>query len=349
MLNPYTNLSAENFWKTGAEKQHPLTIKGMYTKKFSIDSTDKIVTAGSCFAQHISAHLKKSGYTILDTEVPIGNISESLAKRYGYKLYSARYGNIYYVRQLLQLVKEAISGFVNEDDLVWKGENGKFYDSMRPTIEPEGLKTGEEVIAHRKKHIDNVKKVFTESNIFIFTLGLTEAWVNIQSGRVYPLCPGTVAGTFDSNKYKFVNFDYGSIEKDLLEFIDLVKSINHTIKFILTVSPVPLTATATDEHVIVATVHSKSILRAVAGSVAKRDDVDYFPSYEIISSHWSKGFFYESNMRSVNSGGVETVMRVFSEQHPPLIKNENNDTLKNAIHRKDNTVCDEILLEAFSK
>lgn len=348
MANPYTNLPAESFWKTGAEKQHPLTIKGMYTKKFNINFSDKIATAGSCFAQHISTHLKKSGYSIIDTEPPVEDISESLSKKYGYKLYSARYGNIYYVRQLLQLAKEAISGVVNEEDLVWMGKNGRFYDSMRPTIEPEGLKTREEVITHRKRHIDNVKEVLTEANIFIFTLGLTEAWVNKQTGRVYPLCPGTVAGVFDSNKYEFVNFDYNSIEKDLLEFIILIKSINPKIRFILTVSPVPLTATAVSEHIIVATMHSKSILRAVAGSVSKRNDVDYFPSYEIITSHWSKGFFYESNMRSVNSGGVETVMRIFSEQHPPM-KNEKNNMVENTRHSKDDIVCDEILLAAFSR
>src|SRR5207344_451486 len=79
---------------------------------------------------------------------------------------------------------------------------------------------------------------------------------------------------------------------------------------------VPLTATATSNHVLVATTYSKSVLRAVAGSLADTyPNTDYFPSYEMIASPWSKGFFYEANMRAVNTGGVAAVMRVFFEQH----------------------------------
>lgn len=347
-MNPYQTLPPHNFWKTGVEKQHPLTMKNMYKKKFNIEYKDKIATAGSCFAQHIATHLKSSGYIILDKEPPAyyGKSPENFGQNFGYNLYSARYGNIYHVRQLLQLAKESILGVVNKDDLCWIGKNGKFHDSMRPTVEPEGLNSEEEVVLHRQKHIQSVKELLEEANIFIFTLGLTEAWVNKQTGRVYPMCPGTFAGTFDEEKYEFINFNYNEIYNDLIEFIELVKSINPTIKFILTVSPVPLTATASNNHVIVATTYSKSILRAVAGEVSIREDVDYFPSYEIIASHWSKGFFYESNMRSVNKGGVDVVMKVFSQEHLPKKDLKINSE---KLSSKDDLVCDEILLEAFSK
>ena len=85
---------------------------------------------------------------------------------------------------------------------------------------------------------------------------------------------------------------------------------------LLTVSPVPLTATASDKHVLTATTYSKSVLRAVAGELYDRyADIDYFPSYEIVASPWSRGFFYESNMRSVNAGGVSVVMQTFLGEH----------------------------------
>ena len=55
------------------------------------------------------------------------------------------------------------------------------------------------------------------------------------------------------------------------------------------------------------------ILRSVAGELAKKYDfIDYFPSYEMIASPWSKGFFYDANMRSVNPGGVASVMLITS-------------------------------------
>jgi hypothetical protein len=65
-----------------------------------------------------------------------------------------------------------------------------------------------------------------------------------------------------------------------------------------------------------ATTYSKSVLRAAAGHFAQsHPDVDYFPSYEIIASPWSRGMFYESNLRSVSETGVNTVMNAFFAAH----------------------------------
>jgi hypothetical protein len=59
---------------------------------------------------------------------------------------------------------------------------------------------------------------------------------------------------------------------------------------------------------------SKSILRAAAGQVVReRDDADYFPSYELISSPTVRGSFFEPNQRSVTPHGVAFVMSKFFE------------------------------------
>jgi len=77
-------------------------------------------------------------------------------------------------------------------------------------------------------------------------------------------------------------------------------------------SPVPLTATATDNHVLSAAVYSKSVLRGVAGEMAEDfEDVTYFPSYEIIASHPSGGMFFNPDQRTVNPFGVDYVMTHF--------------------------------------
>jgi hypothetical protein len=78
----------------------PLTISDLYQKKFDISPTDRIATAGSCFAQHIATHLRQRGYNILDVEPPVPGMSRETAHKFGYALYSARYGNIYTSRQL---------------------------------------------------------------------------------------------------------------------------------------------------------------------------------------------------------------------------------------------------------
>src|SRR5690606_21748827 len=125
-----------------------------------------------------------------------------------------------------------------------------------------------------------------------FTLGLTEAWENAETGVVYPTCPGVIAGTFSETKYRFVNYDFPQVLADMQEARALLKEINPEMKMLLTVSPVPLTATASGNHVLVATTYSKSVLRAVCGSMVETfDDVDYFPSYELIASPSARGFF----------------------------------------------------------
>jgi hypothetical protein len=115
------------------------------------------------------------------------------------------------------------------------------------------------------------------------------------------------------------------------------------MRMIVTVSPVPLTATVAGAHVLVSNVYSKSVLRAVAGQLARdHDDIDYFPSFEIMTNPASRGVFFESNLRSVSAAGVETAMRMFFEAHGPV------GAAAPTIAPDDDPRCEEALLEAFA-
>ncbi|WP_421730455.1 GSCFA domain-containing protein [Brevundimonas sp.] len=311
----------------------------------------KIATAGSCFAQHIGGHLRNANYQVMDVEPAPSLMSDSAAREFGWRIYSARYGNIYLAEQLLQVAREAF-GLFTPADPVWE-KGGRFYDAMRPSVEPQGLDSREEVLAHRAEHLASVRRLFETMDLFIFTFGLTEGWVHTQTGTTYPTAPGTIAGAFDPDIHSFKNFRGAEIRAAFLAFRDLIKAHNPEVKFLLTVSPVPLTATATDQHILAATTYSKSVLRAVAGELADdHADIDYFPSYEVIASPFSRGFFYSPNLRSVEAQGVLSVMRVFFDQHPP-IEAVVAPRIKGKAKRKklpsaDDVVCEEAMLEAFS-
>lgn len=315
-LNPYTSLPPEAFWKTGVEESSPLNLQGIYEKKWPIESSSRIATAGSCFAQHIARFLGRNGYSVLDLEpAPLG-LPGGLHLKFGYSMYSARFGNIYTVRQLLQLAEEAAGQFV-PSDAVWE-KGGKFYDAFRPAVEPEGLASPEEVLAHRRHHLSRVRAMLEEMDLFIFTLGLTEAWCKADDGCVFPTAPGTIVGAYASDRYRFKNFSYTEIIADFREFVRVVVDLRGGRPFrrLLTVSPVPLTATASHRHVLAATTYSKSVLRAVAGDLAAADeDTDYFPSYEIVTNPGARGVFYQSNLREVTTDGVGVVMDLFFGQH----------------------------------
>jgi hypothetical protein len=128
---------------------------------------------------------------------------------------------------------------------------------------------------------------------------------------------------------------------DMTEFLSRLKAVNRHSRVLLTVSPVPLTATAEDRHVMVSTMHSKSVLRAVAGELAAQHDfVDYFPSYELVTSPPFRGMLFQNNMRTVHDDGVNFVMRHFFQQHGAMPSSPPPDG-----DGSDEEFCDEILLE----
>lgn len=289
-----------------------------------------------------------------------------MAKEYNYGVFSFRTGNIYTAAALKQWVFWALGKEASPEE-VWE-KDGRFYDPFRPAIEPNGFASAEEMLKSRQTTLEAIRRAVTDCRRFVFTLGLTEGWVNKEHGFTYAMCPGTLAGEFNPDLHAFTNFEYREIQTDLAAALRAMREVNPTIRVLLTVSPVPLTATASGEHVLTATTYSKSVLRAVAGEVSnKYSFVDYFPSYEIITAPAFRGMFYEPNMRSVHPDGVAFVMSSFFEcLHSSGMADTSEPVREVAIaapkrpkaNRKnrvtpdegeDEVVCEEMMLGAFGK
>jgi len=350
-LNPYSDLLPHQFWRQGVVEDHVLLTNVLWQKKFAIDPDDKIACAGSCFAQHISKRLKLSGYQFVDFEVAPRALPVEFHKKYGYSMYSARYGNIYTVAQLLEVAQEAF-GIRSAVGYSWV-KDGRYYDPLRPGVEPNGLDSPEEVDLLRRYHLERVRELLSAMDVFVFTLGLTEAWVCKRSGRTLPVAPGVIAGSYNPQDYEFKNFSHAEIKSQFVEFMKLVESVKGCkCRFIISVSPVPLTATASGRHVLVATNYSKGTLLSVASELCSEcDEVDYFPSYEVISSPWSRGIFFASNQRDVSPAGVDAVMRVFFQQHKvrdDVVSGELIVAQNESSELYDDVLCEEALLEQFS-
>jgi hypothetical protein len=343
-MNPYKNLPEKAFWKTSVANKNMFDIDELWTPKFSFKRADYISTFGSCFAQHIGKALHVRGYNWFDAEKPIFGMSDELKTKYNYGIFSSRTGNIYTTSLLLQWVNWALNKIAPPNEY-WLND-GRYIDPFRPVIEPDGFFSLDEMLDSREKTISSFRKIIKKSDVFIFTLGLTESWFNKEFGYEYPMCPGTVAGVFDDDIHVFNNQKFEFIKLNLINSINLMRKYNPKLKFILTVSPVPLTATNSGEHVLVATQLSKSLLRSVAGDVAGLYDfVDYFPSYEIISSTPFRGTFYAPNQRSVIQKGVNHVMDNFFA----CLQNPEDELVEsNNFQTGSDIVCEEELLSAFS-
>ncbi len=340
-MTPYADLPEYCFWKAGVARANPRTIQDLYRRKFEIRARDRIATAGSCFAQHITGQLKTKGYRVIDAEPAPPWLDAPTRRANGYDLFSARYGNIYTARQLLQLAQEAFGDF-EPPETVWTRKN-RFYDAFRPGVDPRGVDSADEVLALRADHLIHVREMLTRMKVFIFTLGLTEAWMDAKGTTVFPTAPGTVAGQWDPARYRFVNFTSAEVLADLRAFRALVETHNRRFRMILTVSPVPLTATATDQHVLQANTYSKSALRVAATEMAATDDlVDYFPSYDLISAPAWGGVFFEPDRRTVSADGIAAAMSVFFDQHPPV-----GEAVEAAPLPPEDVHCEEQMQEAF--
>jgi hypothetical protein len=313
--HPYANLPSAAFWRKSVEQCNPTEVDPVVAPKIAFKKDDRIATGGSCFAQHIARVLIQEDRSFLMMEPAPPELSGEEAARRGYNLFSARYGNIYTARQLLQLVRRCTGAFAPVD-VAWRRPDGRFVDPFRPQLEPEGYSTANETLAAAREHLDVVRKLFETADIFIFTVGLTETWASKIDGAVFPVAPGVVAGEFDPDRYVFVNMTVDQVARDLLEAIRALRNLNPSIRILLTVSPVPLVATYSGEHVIRATTYSKSVLRAAVEQVCSEFDyVDYFPSYEIICGAGSDGRYFDADRRSVTSDGVAHVMRVLRKHY----------------------------------
>lgn len=330
-----------------------MEISGLWTSKFKIRPDDRVATYGSCFAQHIGRALRDRGYRWLIAETAPKGMLHDTASVYNDGVFSARTSNIYtasLLRQWLDWV-EVPSAIPDE---IWP-KDGRFYDPFRPAIEPGGFADAHELRRLRQVTIDAFAESVRRCSFFVFTLGLTESWWH-RDGHEYPMCPGTIVGDFDPACHIFENQDYARIQRELGRALTALRRLNPRIRIILTVSPVPLTATASGQHVLTATMHSKSILRAIAAHFATRQsNVDYFPSYEIINSPAFQGYFFEPNRRNVAARGVAFVMdsffadlyRTFPEVRPRPGSTAPRDAAAVA-RAAEREVCEEEILAGFA-
>lgn len=355
--NPYTNLSSEKFWSAGvASSVNSQCLFNIRPLKVLLEANDGVVSAGSCFAQYIGHELEQREANFLKSQYSADRIE------------SFGLGNIYTTRQWKQWLEFSLGMRAWGDQCVFNGEDS-YYDYLLPHL---GAYPGaHEIHAHRENVKKEIIDYLSKANVLVFTVGLTEAWVNTVE-EVYPCCPGTLVGEFDPTLHSFYNLTFNDILNDLYEIDRLLSEISTGLKVIYTTSPVPLTATASEDHILVANTYSKSVIRAAIGEFCtKSERTDYFPSYEIINHHCKEDQRFQKNLRSISDIGVQYVMKhafynvTESDDQEPALKatgkkisthdiDESQDTESDSIKLETGTksieaICEEHLLESHAK
>ncbi len=289
----YNTTTGDN--SAGARIQSNILCPVAHTPKFQLSRSNLVFTSGSCFAREVELALARLGIRLASstefysydwfdphhTGVP--------GKAAGRDIAIARERsplNRYSVHSMLYDFERVLEKKHTYDDTIVP------IDADRKIWDPQlkNLIQGDQAFTLKMRDIlDRSIEAVKKADVAIFTLGMTETWVDDMTGAILPVPPSPAYMRKFPDRFSFFIADYDAVVEVLKGIIAKLKQhCEKQPKIIFTVSPVPMGSTFTSKDVIVANSHSKSTLVAAAQSVAAQyDHVDYFPSYEIVkhSSH----------------------------------------------------------------
>jgi hypothetical protein len=240
-----------------------------------ISKDTKIVSMGSCFAMEIRKMLMENGYNYLQEEDKKNPWANIYSEDHQYELGSCAWERVFHLFGLNQILHYTF-GVADFRDRLYN--HGKYcYDLLRTRIAYPSKKVAEKDLVD---HIEKSRKVLSECELFIFTMGLVEIW---EYNNVV-LATSPQHTKIDLNA-KFRVSTYAENLAALNRAYSIFRKHNPDAHFMITVSPVHLRATfRQDTDILSATSYSKATLRTVANDFIKEHpEVHYFPSYEIVT------------------------------------------------------------------
>jgi tetratricopeptide (TPR) repeat protein len=248
-----------------------------FTPSFTFSRDDKILTIGSCFAREMERRLASLGF-----DLPMTRVVLPREERY------------------TKTENDILSKFTCqsiENELVWARD-----PSAQPPPEQLFLQVGENLwhdpqlvsnvstapLGRVGERRDMVRAAFQEApdcRVVIITLGLAEAWYDHETGLYLNTAPPPQAIKRSPTRFSLDVLSFEDIDASLERIWGHLKAFGHPdFRMLITVSPVPFKATFTGQDAITANSYSKAVQRAACQAfVARHDNVDYFPSYEIVS------------------------------------------------------------------
>ncbi|WP_405576563.1 GSCFA domain-containing protein [Winogradskyella sp. Asnod2-B02-A] len=227
-----------------------------------IDYNSKIMLFGSCFSENIGEKFK---YFKFESSInPFGILFHPLA--------------------IENLITRAINrDYYSEEDLCFHNEQWSCLDAHSKLNKTSKV----ELLAILNSQIDETYNQLKSASHVIITLGTSWVYRLIESDKIVANCH-----KLPQKKFLKELLSVEEISESLEAIISLVKSINPEVSFLFTVSPV--------RHVkdgFVQNTQSKShLLAAIHQVVEPRNQLYYFPSYEIMMDELRDYRFYNSDM-----------------------------------------------------
>ena len=248
----------------------------------------RIATIGSCFAEEIARALD---YLNLNGQMHPA-------------------GRFYHTASIRQEIERIFGEWPQyQSEPLWKVRDGLIH----PFKDYHQVFPSESDLRQWSEKIDReAESLFRSADVVLMTVGLIEAWMQPRTNSYYREIPHPDA--FDSCGAVFKRLSVSEMIDDLARVREMLKA-NTQAELMITVSPIPLHVTMTDQDVRVANAESKSRVRAaVSEFVDAFSDVHYFHSYEIVTTAENQSDFMMDDGRHVHRHAVEYIVQQFLAQ-----------------------------------
>lgn len=264
--------AANSRWAKTVGRFATSPVEVAHEAKFKLDAANQFFCIGSCFARNIEEALICRGIDVLSKRM-ISPREEHPARVTGVI-------NKFTTASMLNEARWALTGCGSGAGSIVDGGEGWFDLQVSPSVRPVSLERAHE----RRRYLEqDYFARMRRADVLIITLGLIETWRDHETSDWQNMAPPYFLAKRTPGRFTLTITDVAQNVTSLESLREIARAANPRIKTIVSVSPVPLGTTFSGQDIFVANMQSKSVLRAAAGHFAQQhDDVDYYPSYEMI-------------------------------------------------------------------
>ena len=243
-----------------------------------IDHRSKILLIGSCFAENIG---EKLAYFKFNSQVnPLGILFHPMA------------------------IESLITNTINkknytQEDVFLHNEIWNSFDAHSKLSHP----SQEVILTALNKAINTTYHQLVEASHIVITLGTSWVYRHVESDKI-------VANCHKVPQKKFIKelLSVDEVSESLQAIVSLIKSVNSKSNLIFTVSPV--------RHLkdgFVQNNQSKAhLLAAIHQNIDQKDQIHYFPAYELMMDELRDYRFYADDMIHPNDLAINFIWDRFS-------------------------------------
>lgn len=278
---------------------------------FAFEQSDKVLALGSCFARNLERRLQRYGFELpmMSVHLPQEELTSSDPNGLMNK----------YTIQSIENELRWAAGTPKPDprELFYEASKDQWVDCHLSTaVLPAPL----DRVVERRAMVEQAFGDIADCRLVIITLGLAEVWFDKKTNLYLNIAPPIRYLMRNPDQFEAVVMTYDQIIDSLERVYALLTDcIDGEFKMLITVSPVPFKKTFSGKDVLQANMYSKSAQRTAAEAFSTaHENVDYFPSYEIVALS-DRRMVYEVDNIHVTDASVDIIMRHVMGAYVPTL------------------------------